>query len=109
MSFVDHYLPYFRQQLITGPLLALLLFQSLFTEILHAGQVLTPPPFSCAATYQPPSVGLSAFPVFAESSCGDQLLALPPFSVALRAPCSLCCVFLFSYLFIIQVFLFFFL
>jgi hypothetical protein len=29
---VDHYLPYFRQQLITCPLSALLPFQSLFTE-----------------------------------------------------------------------------
>jgi hypothetical protein len=33
MSFVDCYLPYFRQRLITGPLLALLPFQPLFTEI----------------------------------------------------------------------------
>jgi hypothetical protein len=30
---VDLYLPYFRQWLITGPLLALLPFQPLFTEI----------------------------------------------------------------------------
>jgi hypothetical protein len=32
MSFVDRYLPYFRQRLITHLLLALLPFQSLFTE-----------------------------------------------------------------------------
>jgi hypothetical protein len=64
------YLPYFRQQLITHPLLALLLFHSLFTE----------------------------------SSSGDQLLAPPPFSGALRAPHPFCCMFLFSSLFIIQVF-----
>jgi hypothetical protein len=35
MSFVDCYLPYFRQQLITHLLLAHLPFQSLFTESLH--------------------------------------------------------------------------
>jgi hypothetical protein len=70
MNFVDRYLPYFRQQPIARPLLALLPFQSLFTE----------------------------------SSGGDQLLASPPFSSALTAPCLLCCMFLFSSLFIIQVF-----
>jgi hypothetical protein len=67
MSFVDHYLPYFRQWLTTHPLSALLPFQSLFTA----------------------------------SSCGDQLLAPPPFSNALTSPCTLCCMFLFSSLFII--------
>jgi hypothetical protein len=67
MSFVDHYLLYFRHWLIICPLLALLPFQSLFTECLS----------------------------------GDQLLALPPFSDALRATCPLCCMFLFSSLFII--------
>jgi hypothetical protein len=71
--FLDHYLPYFRQHLITCPLSTHLSFQALFTE----------------------------------SSWGDQLLVLPPFSGALRAPCPLCCVFLFSFLFIIQVFFFF--
>jgi hypothetical protein len=35
MSFVDSYLPYFRQWLITGPLLAFLPFQILFTESSH--------------------------------------------------------------------------
>jgi hypothetical protein len=35
MSFVDYYLPYFRQWLITGPLLALLPFQHMFTESSH--------------------------------------------------------------------------
>jgi hypothetical protein len=34
MSFVDCYLLYFRQQVITSPLLALLPFQPLFTESL---------------------------------------------------------------------------
>jgi hypothetical protein len=34
MSFVDCYLPYFRLQLVTCLLLALLLFQLLFTESL---------------------------------------------------------------------------
>jgi hypothetical protein len=46
MSFVDHYLPYFRQQLITHLLLALLLFQSLFTESSCGDQLLGPSPFS---------------------------------------------------------------
>jgi hypothetical protein len=70
VSFVDHYLPYFRQQLITGPLLALLPFQSLFTE----------------------------------DSCRDQLLTPPPFSSTLTASHPLCCLVLFSSLFIVQVF-----
>jgi hypothetical protein len=72
MSFVDCYLPYFRQQLITSLLLALLPFQPLFTESLHR----------------------------------DQLLALPPFSSVLSASCPLCCVLVFSSLFI-QLFFYF--
>jgi hypothetical protein len=72
MSFVDCYLPYFRQQFITCPLLALLPFQPLFTE----------------------------------SSREDQLLSFPPFSGVLTAPHPLCCVFLFSSLFI-YLFIFF--
>jgi hypothetical protein len=67
---VGHYLPYFRQQLITRPLLALLPFQSLFTESSHR----------------------------------DQLLALSPFSGALRAPCPLCCM---SFLVLCLLFIFF--
>jgi hypothetical protein len=70
MSSVDHYLPYFRQQLITHRLSALLPFQPLFTE----------------------------------SSCGDHLLALPPFSSAFSATLTLCCVLVFSPLFIVQFF-----
>jgi hypothetical protein len=70
MSFVPHYLPYFRQWLITHWLSVCLPFQSMFTESLH----------------------------------GDLILALLPSSGVLRAPCPLCCVFLFSSLFIIQVF-----
>jgi hypothetical protein len=46
MSFVDCYLPYFRQQLITSLLLALLPFQPLFTESSHGDQLLDPPTFS---------------------------------------------------------------
>jgi hypothetical protein len=46
MSFVDCCLPYFRQQLITCPLSALLPFQALFTESLCGDQLLAPPPFS---------------------------------------------------------------
>jgi hypothetical protein len=48
MSFVDCYLPYFRQQLITGLLSALLPFQPLFTESSNGDQLLVPPPFSGA-------------------------------------------------------------
>jgi hypothetical protein len=44
MSFVDHYLSYFRQWLITLPLSALLPFQPLFTERSHGDQLLDPPP-----------------------------------------------------------------
>jgi hypothetical protein len=46
MSFANRYLPYFRQRLITNPLLALSHFQSLFTESLCGDQFLTPSPFS---------------------------------------------------------------
>jgi hypothetical protein len=41
---VDHYLPYFRQWLITGSLAALLPFQPLFTESSHGDQLLLLPP-----------------------------------------------------------------
>jgi hypothetical protein len=68
MDFVDHYLPYFRQRLITHPLSAFLPFQPLFTE----------------------------------SSHGDQLLAPPSFSGVLSANPPLCCVLVFSSLFIVQ-------
>jgi hypothetical protein len=44
-------------------------------------------------------------PLFTESSHGNQLLALPPFSSALSATLSFCCVLVFSSLFIVQVFL----
>jgi hypothetical protein len=47
-------------------------------------------------------------PLFTESSSGDQLLAPPLFSEVLRAPHPLCCMFLFSSLFIIPLFFFFF-
>jgi hypothetical protein len=63
---VDCYLPYFRQQLITGPL------------------------------------SLPLQPLFTESSSGDQLLAPLPFSGALPATLSLCCVLVFSSLLIVQ-------
>jgi hypothetical protein len=53
---------------------------------------------------RPLSAHLPFQALFTESSCGDQLLASPPFSGALRAPHPLCCMFLFSYLFIIQFF-----
>jgi hypothetical protein len=67
MSFVGHYLTYFRQPLITRPLSALLPFQHLSTE----------------------------------SACGNQLLAPPPFSFVLTTPHPLCCVLVFSSLFIV--------
>jgi hypothetical protein len=44
MNVVDYYLLYFRQQLVTPLLLALLLFQPLFTESLHGNQLLALPP-----------------------------------------------------------------
>jgi hypothetical protein len=58
MSFVNRYLPYFRQRLITH------------LESAHL-------PFSA---------------LFIESSCRVQFLAPLPFSSALRAPPTLCCV-----------------
>jgi hypothetical protein len=48
MRFLDCYLPYFSQWLITCPLSAHLPFQPLFTETLHAGQLLATPLFSSA-------------------------------------------------------------
>jgi hypothetical protein len=53
MSFVDHYLPYFRQRLVTCPLLALLPFQHLFTEVHKeiSSLPLSPSPVS----FQPPA------------------------------------------------------
>jgi hypothetical protein len=68
MSFVDHYLPYFGQRLITHPLSSVLPFQPLFTE----------------------------------SSCRDQLLALSLSFGALIAPHPLYCMFVFNSLFIVQ-------
>jgi hypothetical protein len=50
MSFVDRYLPYFKQQLITFLLLALLPFQTLFTESSNKNQLLASPPVSGALT-----------------------------------------------------------
>jgi hypothetical protein len=68
MSFVDRYLPYFGQQLITHPLSAFLPFHPLFTE----------------------------------SLLRDQLFASPPFSGALSATLPLCCLLIFSSLFIVK-------
>jgi hypothetical protein len=48
MSFVDHYLPYFRQWPITRLLTALLPFLPLFTESLQGDQLLAPPLLQCA-------------------------------------------------------------
>jgi hypothetical protein len=42
MSFVDHYLPYFRQHLITSPLSAVLSFQPLFTECVEISSLPSP-------------------------------------------------------------------
>jgi hypothetical protein len=60
MSFMDYYLPYFRQQLITCPPSALLTFQSLFTESSRRDQLLALPPFSDALT--------ASYPLFAPSA-----------------------------------------
>jgi hypothetical protein len=48
MSFVDHYLPYFRHWFSTHLLLALLPFQHLFTEVCSEISSLPLPPFSGA-------------------------------------------------------------
>jgi hypothetical protein len=50
MTFVDLYLPYFRQQLITHQLSALLPFQALFTENSCRYQHFKLPLFSSALT-----------------------------------------------------------
>jgi hypothetical protein len=52
MSFVDHYLTYFR--LITSLLLVLLPFQPLFTEISHGDQLFAPSLFSSVLSASPP-------------------------------------------------------
>jgi hypothetical protein len=59
MSFVNHYLPYFRLYLITHVLSAHLVFQALFTESLWGVQLLAPHAFSGLAAFQ-----LSTFPGF---------------------------------------------
>jgi hypothetical protein len=46
MSFVDRYLHYFRQWLITCPLSVIFPFQALFTESSYGDQFLAPLPFS---------------------------------------------------------------
>jgi hypothetical protein len=62
MSFVECYLPYFSGQwLITRPLLALLTFQSLFTESSHGDQLLAPPPFSGALRAPHPPSAVCSF------------------------------------------------
>jgi hypothetical protein len=53
MSFVDCYLPCFRQQLITCPLSAFLSFQSLFTEGSHWDQLLAHPLLQCTYSTLP--------------------------------------------------------
>jgi hypothetical protein len=54
MNFVDCYLPYFRQWLITSMLSTLLPFQSMFTETLPRDQLLPPPSFSSVLTAHHP-------------------------------------------------------
>jgi hypothetical protein len=61
MSFLNHYLPYFKQQLITHLLLALLPFQHLFTESPHRDLLLAPPPFSDALSEFPPPLLCASF------------------------------------------------
>jgi hypothetical protein len=51
-SFVDRYLPYFRQWLITHLLSACLLFQAFFTESSHGDHLFALAPFSSAAAYR---------------------------------------------------------
>jgi hypothetical protein len=52
---------YFRQRLITGLLLAFLLFQPLFTEISCRDQLLAPPPFSGALSGLQPLLLCASF------------------------------------------------
>jgi hypothetical protein len=59
MSFVDCYVPYFRQQLITHPLSALLPFQSLFIKRSHGDQLLALPPPPVHLQHPTPSVACS--------------------------------------------------
>jgi hypothetical protein len=55
MSFVNHYLSYFRQRLITCPMSACLPFQALFTESSRGDQLLALPPLLwCTQCTLPP-------------------------------------------------------
>jgi hypothetical protein len=78
MSFVNHFLPYFRQQLITCLLSAVYFFRLVYWKFIRRA---APPPLSSLLLLQV---------LFTESSCGDQLLAPLPFSSVLRAPHPLC-------------------
>jgi hypothetical protein len=61
-----------------------------------------------SVAYQHPAVDPSVFPAFfIESLYGDLFLDLPSFSFALIEPLALCCVLVFSSLFIVQCFFFF--
>jgi hypothetical protein len=84
MSFVDCYLPYFRQHLFTCRLSALLPFQSLFTESLHGDKLLAPPLFSDALEHP----ALSAVCLF-----GSLLITQFYFfcGVGVSLPRGLCC------------------
>jgi hypothetical protein len=66
MTFVVHYLPYFRQWLITHPVSVLLPFHALFTTISHSYQLLAPVPFSgvLSATLPPPLCASFQFLVY---------------------------------------------
>jgi hypothetical protein len=59
---VDHYLPYFRQRLISCLLSALLTFQHLFTESLCGDLLLVPPAFCDVLSEFPPSLLCANFP-----------------------------------------------
>jgi hypothetical protein len=75
MSFVDHYMPYFRQWLITCPPLALL---SWYTERSHGDQLVAPPPFS-SALIAPHSLYSCSFsvPCLLFSFFGGVVVSLP--------------------------------
>jgi hypothetical protein len=77
MSSVDCYLPYFRQQLITCPLWALLPFQPLFSESSHGAHPLAPPPFSSELSTTVPCLFFIVFLWWGCQSAQGAMLVYP--------------------------------
>jgi hypothetical protein len=91
---VNHYLPYFRQQLIIC-LLSAGYFCSLCLLKVHAESSSLPLPDSPVERV---AGWLFLQALFTESSCRDQLLSPSSFSGALKAPHPLCCMCPFKFL-----------